>query len=293
MWTPCADTRRRYVRGMTQLAVWYVRVLLERGEISPADVPWALCKRVDLYRLTDFWSGRNDTDDGLADPEWMRVAHEITAWVRSTPMAEVKALEERVLALLEPSLERRLPRDVGPPPVQPFECWTYEPGWPGLADAPGRLGKLRNPAHVGAMLRKMVGLRPRPSRDGVLHIMNVVVPRSPFEDMPRLARTLLALIDDVRERHPEVRELWCNTWLNDQPKFLTMFPSAWRGSARVSPPGNYRNWWGQFARRDGDFNETAAQAFRDSGGVFRYRALLCHAGLEEIARHLEQNFGRG
>ena len=290
MWTLESETRRRYVRGMTRLAVWYVRTLLERGEIRPDDLPVALCKRVDLYRLTDIWSGANDTDDGLADPEWMAVVHQIAGRIRSAPMSEVEELERQVLLLLEPSLEARLPKDVGPPPVRPFECWTYDLGWPGLADGPGLWGKLSNPAHLQAILRGAAGLRPQPSRDGVLHIMNVVVPRSPFDDMPRLAATLQAAIADLRSRHPQVRELWCNTWLNDHAQFRPLFPERWFANAQVAPPGNYRNWWGQFARRDGDFNESAAQRFRNSGGSFRYRALHCHAPLNEIETHLNERF---
>ncbi|MGI4827290.1 MAG: hypothetical protein ACRYFU_03730 [Janthinobacterium lividum] len=276
---------------MTRLAVWYVRILLERGDVRPDDLPIALCKRVDLYRLTNFWNGTLDTNDGLTDPEWRPLATEIAAWIRSTPMCEVDRLEQHVLAFLEPSIEERLPKDVGPPPVRPFECWTYELGWPGLADGAGLWGKLSNPVHLESIMRKGLGLRPRPSRDGVLHIMNVVVPRSPFDEMPRLAATLQALIAELRSHHPQVRKLWCNTWLNDHARFRVLFPQRWFDNARVAPHGNYRNWWGQFARRDGDFNEAAAQRFRKSGGTFPYRALQCHASLSEIEAHLERSFG--
>ena len=290
MWTLDLEKRRRYVHGMTRLGVWYARGLLERGEVRPEALPVALCKRVDLYRLTDLWNGANDTDDGLADPKWMARANEIARWMRDTPIDQVGALEDRVLASLEPSIEARLPKDVGPPPLRPFACWTYELGWPGLADGRGIWGKLANPIHVEAALRKAVGLRPRPSPDGVLHFMNVVVPRSPFDNLPELAATLLALIADLQSHHPQVRELWCNTWLNDHVHFQALFLPQWFRNARVAPPGNYRNWWGQFALRDGDFNEAAAQRFRQSGGAFRYRALLCHASLKDITAHLTHSF---
>ncbi len=293
MWTLDLEKRRRYVHGMGRLAVWYVRVLLERGEVAVDDLPLALCKRVDLYRLTDLWSGTNDRDDGLADPEWMSRAREIAGWIGSTPMDGIGELEQRVLAALEPSMEARMRKDVGPPPVRPFECWSYELGWPGLADGSGVLGKVTNPVHVEAILRKAVGLSPRPSPDGVLHFVNALVPQSPFDDMARLRATLQALIAEVRSRHGQVRELWCNTWLNDHVHFRALFPERWFRNGRVAPPGNYRNWWGQFARRDGDFNEAAAQRFRQSGGTFPYRALQCHASLREIEAHLEREAGVG
>ena len=290
MWTLDEKARRRYVRGMTRLGVWYVRTLLERGEIRRDELSAALSKRVDLYRFTDLWNGRNDSDDGLADAEWRKLSTQIAHWMRETPIGETDGLEERVLALLEPSIERRLPKDVGPPPARPFGCWTYDLGWAGLADGPGLLGKVRNRAHLAAILRRGLRLPPLPSRDCVLHIMNVMVPQSPFDDMPRLAQSLRALIAHVRVQHPHVRELWCNTWLNEHPKFRELLPEVWFRNATVAPPGNYRNWWGQFARRDGDFNEAAAQQFRESGGVFAFRALRCHAALEEIDLHLCSTF---
>ena len=291
MWTLDEGTRRRYVYGMTRLGIWYVRNLLERGEIRREDVSIALCRRVDLYRFTDFWNGSNDAMDGAVDPRWMEQAARIAAWVQECPIEETDRLEEQALALLQPTLEKRLPKDNGPEPVRPFECWTYELGWVGLAERRGLLGRLSNPAHLAAFLRKSMRLPPPASRNCVLHIMNVLVPQSPFGDMPRLARTLRALIAHVRTRHPQVREAWCNTWLNDHPKFGELLPPLWFKNATVAPPGNYRNWWGQFASRNGDFNEAAAQQFRVSGGVFPFRALLCHADLESIDRHLAKCFG--
>ncbi len=278
---------------MTRLGVWYVRVLLERGEIRREDVAIALSRRVDLYRLTDFWNGTNDSNDGVADAEWMKHAARIATWVCETPIDQTSSLEEQALALLEPTLERRLPKDVGPAPVRPFECWTYELGWAGLADGPGLLGKFSNRSHMEAILRRGVGLPQKASRDCVLHIMNVMVPRSLFEDMPRLAESLRTLIRNVRVEQPQVRELWCNTWLNDHPKFQELFPEAWFRNGVVASPGNYRNWWGQFARRDGDFNEITAQQFRASGGVFPFRALRCHAGLETVEMHLSSTSRQG
>ena len=290
MWTLDPEKRRRFVNGMARLSVWYVRRLLDTGEIRPEKIVWALCKRVDLYRMTDLWDGVNEKDGGLADPEWVALATEIGAWIASTPMGDVTDLEGRVLTFLGPSLEERLPKDVGRPPVRPFECWTYELGWAGLGDGTGLWGRLSNPVHLRATLRKSVGLSPRPSRDAVLHFMNVVVPRSPFDDTSRLAATLHALIAELRSQHPHVRELWCNTWLNDSERFRELFPKEWSESAAVAPFGNHRNWWGQFAKRDGDFSEKAAQQFRDAGGRFRYRALRCHAGLSDIEAHLVRKF---
>lgn len=275
---------------MTRLSVWYLRTLLDKGEIRGWELPVALCKRVNLYRFTDLWNGVNDAEDGSGNAQWMTHATQIARWVCETPMQETDCLEEQVLAFLKPLLERRLPKDIGPPPVRPFECWTYELGWPGLADGPGFLGKFFNRTHRMAILRKVVRMPPSPSRDGVLHIMNVMTPQSPFDDLPRLAHSLRALIAHIRSEQPQVHELWCNTWLNEHENFRELLPEIWFLNATVAPPGPYRNWWGQFARRDGDFNQRAAQRFRAAGGVFPFRALLCHASLKQIEAHLASRF---
>ena len=205
MWTPDIETRRRYVHGLVRLGVWSPRLLLERGEIPSDELPVALSKRVDLYRFTDLWNGVHEAEDGLADTAWMIHATTIARWVRDAPMTATDRLEAQVLAHLAPTLEARLPKDVGSPPLRPFGCWTFDLGWPGLADGPGLLGKLSNCAHVAAIVRKAVGLSPAPSRDGVLHIMNVMVPRSPFDDLPALAASLRALIAHLRTAQPQVR----------------------------------------------------------------------------------------
>ncbi len=291
MWTLEVATRRRYVHGMAGLSVWYVRQLWRRGELMAEDVPGALCERVNLYRLTDLWDGRDPAATGVGDPAWQAVAGQLAEWICAVPPEGEAALEGQAIDLLQPLLEARVAKDVGPPPVRTFECWTYELGWTGLASRPGLLGKLRNREHLTAFLRSRVGLRAKPSRHGVLHFMNVLVPESPLEDLPRLARTLQALLGELRSRQPQVRELWCNTWLNDHPRFREVFPEAWFQSATVAPPGHFRNWWGQFARRDGDFNAGTARRFRESGGVFPFRALQCHASLEAIEGHLKRRFG--
>src|SRR5579875_3618587 len=107
---------------MVRLSVWYVRLLLERGEIARGEVGKALCERVNLYRLTDFWDGARDGDNGEGNPEWMALVGQMAGWVCETPMGETARLEEQVVDLLGPALESRIPKDVGPPPERPFAC---------------------------------------------------------------------------------------------------------------------------------------------------------------------------
>lgn len=289
MWTLDPDIRRRYVRETVKLGVWYVHRLIETGAVASEQAADALTRRVDIYRLTPLWDGTHDTASGYKDPAWNRMARDLAALVTGGgPVAEI---EERALAYLAPHLEARVARDVGPPPVRPFGCFTYELGWAGIGDRQGLLGKLTNVVHLGAWLRKKAGMGQGTNRDVALHVMNVKAPRSPFEDMDELAGDLRRLMAEARERHPGVEELWCNTWLNNHGKFLALFPAVWRENAIEQPKGNFRNWWGQFATRTGDFNFELAERFRTSGGEFPFKAYTCHAPMVEIEQHLTANFG--
>lgn len=287
--TPSLEMRKRLVTEMVRLSLWYVRQLLGRGEIAGSGIVDALTCRVNLYRLTTLWDGRNDPARGHVDPEWERRAEELARLVRGSPAGDTTALEERGLALLWPLLEPRLPQDVGLPTPRPFGCWRYDLAWAGIGDRPGLLGKLRNRTHVEQRLRKLLHRRPAPSPDVSLHFENVHTPRSPFEDLSALALSLRALIVDCRATYPAARTLWCDSWLNNHIGFYRLFPESWKRSGRVQPPGNHYNWWGQFITQTGDFHQAAAARFRASGGRFLYPSLLCHGSLDEIDAYLAAN----
>lgn len=271
---------------MTRLSVWYVRRLLETGEIAPHQVAETLSTRVDLYRFTQYWDGRRAPAEARNDACWTLVTQELAAMIVAAPTGGVQDLEEACLKRLQPLLEARLKLDIGPPPQRPFVCWTYEPGWEGLWDPRHPLRKWANPRRGWRAVRKLLGLPPPPVRNIVLHIMNAVVPRSPFDDIVELRESLRRLIVEARTRFPAASELWCDTWLNRHPKFQLVFPPQWFANGVQSPMGNSRNWWGQFATRTGDFNERLAQQFRAGGGRFPYPPLLCHASLQLVERHL-------
>jgi hypothetical protein len=147
--TPDLETRRRLVSEMVRLSLWYVRLLLGQGEITPRDLPQALSRRVNLYRLTTLWDGIRDPALGHADPKWARLCGELARLILAAPAEDTSELEERGLSLLWPALEGRLPLDVGPPCQRTCGCWTYELAWEGIADGQGWLGRLFNPTHAG------------------------------------------------------------------------------------------------------------------------------------------------
>ncbi len=285
-------TRRRFVAEITRLKLWYVRRLLARAEIEEADLPIALTQRVNLYRMTTLFDDVEKPRGAGSNPEWQRVAASLAELVLASPAEDTSDLEERGLALLLPYFEGRLERDCEPPPAGPFVCWHYRTVWAGIADAPEAdwRGKLANWPHVREKLHKAVGLAPPPPRHCAVHFENVLQPASPFEDMPALAGTLAELIADCRRRHPSVRWMWSNSWLNGNPFFLSLFPPEWKQSRRPAhPPGYSNSWWGPFATNEGDFNDAVAGRFRKCDGAkFPFPPLLCHAELDAIDAKLSK-----
>lgn len=289
--SPDLETRRRVVTGMVRLSLWYVRRLLARRQIAGGDLPRALVDRVNLYKLTSLWDGKQDPRRGEVDPAWNGLAAELSRLVAASPETDTSALEEKGLALLWPLLEKRLPEDVGPPDQRAHECWIYELEWDGMGVGPGLKSKLSNPYYLVHKLRKTLRLPEGPPRNASLHFENAYVPASPFTRPADMRRTLRDLIADVRRNHPSVRELWFNTWLNSHPAFQAFFPPRWFGSAVRSVDAGDYSWWGQFVTRTGDFNEKVAAQLRASG-KWPYPAVLCHAPMREVDAFLASRAGQ-
>lgn len=274
---------------MTKLSVWYIRQLLEKKEILDQQIEVALCNRVDLYRFTSYWDGIKAPETSMDDPRWKKIAFDLANIIRIAPPNNTAQMEEDCLSRLLPLIEARLPFDVGPPPIRPFGCWTYELGWEGIRDPKG-FRKWFHPARGLRWVRKQLQQPPPPPRDIVLHIMNVVVPKSPFDDMPALVGSLKDLIAEVRRCYPTATEIWCNTWLNRYPKFRPIFPDSWFTQNEAAPIGPTRNWWGQFATSDGSFHTGLTAQFRASGGKFPYPPMLCHTSINHVESYLKEKY---
>ena len=284
---------QRFVEEMTRLNLWYVHRLLSKGEIGPNDLPGALTSRVNIYRMTVLWDGLHDPKFGHVDPEWVQISRQLATLLSSTPSGETSIAEERGLHLLSPLLEWNDPdrlyqvhRRSSAPGL--YGCWTFSLEWVGIADREGRLGKLRNRAHVKERVRKALGMRPSPPRDVLLHFQNVLKPLSPFDDFYELASSLLRLIGGCQRDYPSVRELWFESWLNSVPLFVSLFPASWLEDSRLPAPTNYLSLWGQFLTKTGGFNDRVAQRFRESDGCFPYRSLRCHAPIKAVEAHLAE-----
>jgi hypothetical protein len=299
--------KQDYPEGMIRLGVWYVRWLFASGQISERDIPGALTRRVNIYRLTTLWDGIRDPASGFRDPEWDHLVERLVSLARRIPLEQVSELETLAVALLRPWL--RVAPEYPDGPL--FGCWTYEVVGESITDGPRLLGRLTNHQKIAQRLRRLVGLA-TPERHVALHFFNACAPLSPFDNVRSLAFALRALIRDCRRRHATVQTLWCQSWLNSHPAFLALFPETWLASAAVRTAEdadrrscgrgclNTQNWWGQFMRSDGTFHNERAQRFRESGGKFPYPNRLCHASIDDIDDFLvnllaEQfkNLGRG
>ena len=287
-----SETRARFARSITRLQLWYVRQLLVRGDIRTGGVPTALTRRVNIYRRTVLWDGVHDPATGHRDRAWEQLAATLAALVQKAAADDGRHLEETGLAILWPLLEPTLARAERVPAAGRFGCWSYRPVGEGIGSRPGMRGALRNLPYLRERLRRSLALPPAPPRNVELHFENVHAPRSPFEAIPALAGSLLALVEDCAASHPSVRYVWANTWLNSHPSFLALFPPSWRRSGIVPRAGNHGNWWGQFVTRDGDFNDVLGERFRASGGEFPYPALACRAELGELVAHLAGRWAR-
>lgn len=294
--TPAGPAYLDHAREAVRLALWYVWRLRRDGAIGDGGVEGALATRVNLYRRTTLYDGTRDVASGHRDATWSETSAHLARLVRAAQRAPrgpaCSEVEAAGLELLAPILADA-PREIRPGPW--IGCWSGVAVGPGIADGDSGLRWLLNPRKHAARARRLMG-RPTPSQDLELHFANACAPQSPFDDRAALSATLRQLLEHARRSHPDLRRVWCNTWLNSRPVFTSLFPEAWSLSARTRRPeggrgfaprgrGNTENWWGQFTDRTGGFHHGLAQRFRESGGVFPFPCRLCHAPIDAVLDH--------
>lgn len=291
-----AAVRKQFASDMTRLGLWYVHHLLSTGRITRTQLPDALTRRVNIYRLTTLWDGEHDPASGHHDSRWLELAEQLAEWLHD---AELEVAEQRALGLLDPLLatEQRHRTD------RTFGCWWYRAVGEGIADRPGVVGRVTNARKLWHKARGLLGA-PAPLRHAELHLFNACTPRSPLKAPHELLRSLVDLVADCQSRHPTVQRMWCSSWLNDRDAFVDLFPNSWRASASPrsfedvdrSTIGRARlntyNWWGQFERSDGSFNERLAARFRASGGVLPFANRLCSIAVSELREHIDKRLSQ-
>ena len=118
------------------------------------------------------------------------------------------------------------------------------------------------------------------------HIANALAPRSILADPKHLPECFLEMMDRT-EKEYGYHTLHTNTWLNEEPRWLALFPQEWHDN--LGPPSDTVHWhfgyWGQLVNARGTLNEQAAQHVRD-GGTFRYLPRSSHCAFAAMREHL-------
>ena len=164
--------RVRYVTEFTKLSLWYVHKVMREGETGFEGI---VNGRVNIYRNTSLYDGKNHPAHGEVGPEWGEVLGRLKA-IHDRCREDPAGFEAEGLALLWPTIEARFrpaQQTGGPPPDRPYECWTYD------TNRPDRLS---------------------------IHIANVYRPLSPLSEMRiPFAASLLQLRDPAAQFIPKVQ----------------------------------------------------------------------------------------
>jgi hypothetical protein len=262
------EKRVEFVFNIIPLALWYVR---RRYNIEHGGFPGfrrCLTAQTPVYRLTELWDGRNHPASGWADERWEAMVQELYECLSEAPAD----FEEAGTSLLAPLLRSRIAVDLG--------AWPWTP----CGYCPD---KLPDENLFGPFAYEKTDQIGRPGEEFIaIHLGNIIVPRSPFEDMPQMCHDLLRLTECVMARHPAAVNIGCNSWLNSFARFLSLFPLEWGHTANL--PGRVGcgyNWWGQFISRTGGFNFRNAKTMRATG-AFPFQARNGRCGIKALQHHL-------
>lgn len=241
-----------------KLGLWYVHKRVQGGE---SDFDDALNCRVDIYRHTSFYNGKDHPAKGEVGPEWSETSEALRQILeRRIDDPSTAQLEEEGLAYLWPTLEgrlRRTPQVLPSLEERPYGCWRFD---------------TRNSA-IG------------------IHIQNVYQPKSPLSELfIPFAAALIGLLNDACATHPECGLVRCGSWLNSVPTFQALFPAEWTQSAVYRDLiGHSNGHWGQFIDRSGNFHDRNGARLRETG-MLPYASSVCECLIDDAVAHLEATF---
>ncbi len=122
----------------------------------------------------------------------------------------------------------------------------------------------------------------------VFHIANAVAPDSIFTDPMYLPRCFLELMDRSGREYG-YDTLATHTWLNDEPRWLRLFPEEWQRNLDDPPadavPAWHFGYWGQLVTARGTFNAKAGAFVREHGRL-RYRMRGSRCSFRAMREHL-------
>ncbi len=256
---------REYHFEIIRLKLWYVHYLVSNTEIDPREV---ILRRVRII----WYTGKQF---------WPEIEAKIQ-WLLNRYNREVNDFEREGIKLLHPfiegAIEDEYQQEGSCHPCGCIRCPEEEylhhscQWFDGDSDV-----------HYGCFWRTK---HIQGQECVALHFKSVVQPRSPFQQLLELAKSLHRLVENCKQENPDMRYISCGSWLNAFPPFLPLFPDSWRLSAQSMVPDNHSEWWGQFRDHRGGFHLRNAQGFRKTG-EFPYPSLFCKCKVSDLQTHLD------
>lgn len=119
------------------------------------------------------------------------------------------------------------------------------------------------------------------------HIANAVAPKSIFDDPGYLPKCFIELMNKS-EKDYGYDTLHTTTWLNDNPRWLRLFPREWHDN--LSPWTDDVSWhfgyWGQLVTAHGTFNKKAGLCVREQGKL-KYKTRSSHCSFASMRKHIK------
>lgn len=259
------EARRDFIEGFVPLSLHYAW----RRQRDGTPLEEALTVRINLYRLTSLFDGKNHParpKPGWRDSRWEEELRALEAiHDRWADEGGSERFERDGYDRLRPLLEARVEQDVGAwprPEDRPYGFFTYDLHRP--EDCPPRIA---------------------------LHLANPSVPTSPFADPRARAEELSRLVADARRLEPALQWVTCGSWLNSFAPFQDFFPPEWTAeSTEGKLVGYHYGWWGQFIDRRGGYHRRNGDHLRQTGR-FPYPHRNSRCRIEALAQHLAAEFG--
>jgi hypothetical protein len=125
-----------------------------------------------------------------------------------------------------------------------------------------------------------------PSNYCNFHIANAIAPKSIFDDFKYLIECFGELMNQS-EKIYNYDTLHTCSWLNDNPRWLKLFPEQWHNnlSERSDYVGADFGFWGQLVTARGTFNKTAGEYLRKNG-VLKFKCRYSHCSFSAMRKHL-------
>lgn len=234
------EEHRQYLYDICRLQLFFMsRWIKEHPEEKFSEI---LRNRIDIFRKTDLNpEGLNPVCNYFDTPGWLKLESRLEE-IWQMVKGDEKCFEEWGFDLIRPHLDNRCERDyLDKSRLAGYQCGFLRHN---LAAADDTLG---------------------------FHIANDRQPNSIFDDMAYVKECFNKLLD-AAENQFHVSHIGTGTWLNNNPKWLALFPPEWKeglGEPNTNVQWHY-GFWGQFINARGTFNAKAGAKVRETGSLVWY-----------------------